>query len=349
MPHIDLQTSAGTGSFYYTIATPAQTSATAIVQDTPTVILIHPVYVPSHIFHPIFSDTRLRRFNLVTLDLRGHGGTTAEVEHTYGREAAARDILQLMEALKIPACHVMGVSMGACIGLEMAVAAPEKVLSLFMVSPLPLIEPAVVADGRQEIYDCWIQAFKDPDNVDKIALGDAFTGSLQLAYNNRESPLIRAIAARALLLAMRNWGPDHFGVFHAVSVRFFLDHAPRPVAELSRVQCPITLLHCDEDIAYPLAHCEELLQLLLHADLDANIQIVHGAPHFGNVTHYKEINGLLYDFVLANYTNPEIPAAPANVKSPFLAELLEAGLVERSSDSEPESSESESESDSESD
>ncbi|KAJ7120268.1 Alpha/Beta hydrolase protein [Mycena epipterygia] len=144
------------------------------------------------------------RVNLVTLDLRGHGGTTATVEDTYGPETAARDISRLMDALNIPACHVMGVSMGACIALQMAILAPEKVTSLFMLSPPSLTELAPVAEGRQEIYDCWVEAFEASIEVDEIALGDAFTGMLQLAYNNRRSPLITAVASRSLSLAIRN-------------------------------------------------------------------------------------------------------------------------------------------------
>jgi pimeloyl-ACP methyl ester carboxylesterase len=139
------------------------------VQSIPTVILIHPVYSPSFIFHrtcirafrsfklrlllaAVYADRRMRRFNLVTMDLRGYGWTLAKVEDTYGREVAAQDVLNLMvlrylyfpdsssilvsqDALSISACHVMGGSIGA-----MAILAPAKVLSLFMLSPVPLTE-----------------------------------------------------------------------------------------------------------------------------------------------------------------------------------------------------------------
>jgi pimeloyl-ACP methyl ester carboxylesterase len=107
----------------------------------------------------IYADARLRRFNLLTLDLRGHGPTSASVDDTYGRETAARDVLNLMvctashrrffkyfcllyaqDALKIPTSHLMGVSIGSCIALQMAIFAPDRVLSVLMFSPLPQIE-----------------------------------------------------------------------------------------------------------------------------------------------------------------------------------------------------------------
>ncbi|KAJ7346174.1 hypothetical protein DFH08DRAFT_701642 [Mycena albidolilacea] len=90
MPRISLETTTGSENFAYTITTPTDTSTTEIVQGLPTVLFLHPVYIGSAIFHPIYADTRLRRFNLVAMDLRGHGWTTAKVEDTYGSEVAAQ-------------------------------------------------------------------------------------------------------------------------------------------------------------------------------------------------------------------------------------------------------------------
>ncbi|KAK7050743.1 hypothetical protein R3P38DRAFT_1766540 [Favolaschia claudopus] len=99
MPRITLSTSTGRETFSYTISTPTKTSAEKILQGLPTILLIHPVYVTSAIFHPIYADCKLRRFNLVTLDCRGHGKTTASVNESYGKEVAAKDVLSLMVRL----------------------------------------------------------------------------------------------------------------------------------------------------------------------------------------------------------------------------------------------------------
>lgn len=49
-------------------------------------------------------------------------------------------LTRVQETLKLPQCHIVGISMGACVALEMAVSHPEQILSVFMVSPLPLVE-----------------------------------------------------------------------------------------------------------------------------------------------------------------------------------------------------------------
>ncbi|KAJ6545683.1 Alpha/Beta hydrolase protein [Mycena capillaripes] len=287
MPLIDLKTSAGPGAFHYILSTSTDTNAEAIVEGTPTLILIHPIATPSEIFHPIYADARLRRFNLLALDLRGHGSTSASVDDTYGRETAARDVLNLMDALKIPTSHLIGVSMGSCIALQVAIFAPDRVLSVLMFSPLPQIEAQII-EGRQEIWDCWEEAFSDPQNVDTLSLTDALTGGLQYAWNNCETNLTRALVAKTVPTAISNWTPEHFDVFHAVTTKFFLNRKPHSVETLARVGCPVALVHCSEDIAYPRHHAEELLDLMKSAGVDAQLLTIDGAPHFGNITHLEE-------------------------------------------------------------
>lgn len=49
-----------------------------------------------------------------------------------------------------------------------------------------------VIAGRQEIFECWTKGFADPDNVDEVAVQDAVYGTLQLGFNNIDSPLVSA-------------------------------------------------------------------------------------------------------------------------------------------------------------
>jgi hypothetical protein len=57
----------------------------------------------------------------------------------------------------------------------------------------PVVEkPAEVAEGRQEIYDCWVEGIKCRPSVDKVALLDAVYGASQLGFNSTQSSLISA-------------------------------------------------------------------------------------------------------------------------------------------------------------
>ncbi|KAF7333283.1 Alpha/beta hydrolase [Mycena sanguinolenta] len=346
MPRIALETTTGSESFAYTISTPTQDRAERIAQGVPTILLIHPSYTLSAIFHPMYEDPRLRRFNLVAMDLRGHGGTSAKVEDTYTTEVAAHDCLKLMDALGISEYHVAGVSMGASVALQMAIQAPQKILSLFLLSPPPLTEPADSIEGRQEIYECWKHGF---ENDDKEAVGDGVVGGLQMAYNNTETPFSKACVVNAdspliTLLNLtelifgasltavtmdtdtRNWA-SNFDVMYTVTVRYLQNQKPHAAADLARIRCPVLLLHCNGDIVYTRESAEELLALLRSVHVDARLDILEGAPHYGNVTHANKANAMLYDFVLANAPE-DLPESPNSPRSPFLEQFAAFGLTD---------------------
>lgn len=70
-----------------------------------------------------------------------------------------------------------------------------------------------------------------------------------------------------------------------MSVDFFIDRKPHPLAVLKKVMCPINLIHCGGDIAYPLHYAEELRDRMEAAGLDVRISHNPGAAHFGTITH----------------------------------------------------------------
>ena len=85
----------------------------------------------------------------------------------------------------------------------------------------------------------------------------------------------------ALSDALRNWSYDHLEEFHTISVNFFTDREPHTVDTVKEVQCPIHLIHCAEDIAYPVQFVQELHQLLEDAGLDVKTSTVPDAAHSG--------------------------------------------------------------------
>lgn len=93
---------------------------------------------------------------------------------------------------------------------------------------------------------------------------------------------------KGVLDAIRNWAPEHYDIFHAVTVKFFLNRPPHPVKSLARIECPVALVHCSEDIAYPIHHAQELLNLMQSAGIDPQFLTLDGAPHYGIITHLEE-------------------------------------------------------------
>ncbi len=70
-----------------------------------------------------------KHFTCISLDLRGTG-ETASSEEPYSTEDLADDVAAVMAALKIERAHVMGLSLGAAVGMWLAAKHRDRVTSL---------------------------------------------------------------------------------------------------------------------------------------------------------------------------------------------------------------------------
>jgi 3-oxoadipate enol-lactonase len=89
-------------------------------------------------------------FRVLVFDNRGTGRTGA-VPGPYPVEQMAADALAVLDAADVPSAHVLGISMGGLIAQEVALTAPERLLSLTLAATHPggsatvLPEPEVLA------------------------------------------------------------------------------------------------------------------------------------------------------------------------------------------------------------
>jgi 2-succinyl-6-hydroxy-2,4-cyclohexadiene-1-carboxylate synthase len=74
---------------------------------------------------PYFQD----QYRLILIDLRGHGRSDKPATG-YHMDDMARDVIGVMQQLKLDRAHIVGSSLGAEVGLSLAANYPEKVLSL---------------------------------------------------------------------------------------------------------------------------------------------------------------------------------------------------------------------------
>ncbi len=68
-------------------------------------------------------------YSVIIPDIRGHGKSDKPLEG-YHIDDMASDIFSLLRKLKVERCHIVGSSMGAEVGLSLAAAHPELILSL---------------------------------------------------------------------------------------------------------------------------------------------------------------------------------------------------------------------------
>ncbi|KAJ4483868.1 Alpha/Beta hydrolase protein [Lentinula aciculospora] len=330
MPYVEVTSSTGKTRFKYTICTPSSEKAKEIDQNLPTLLFIHPISIAEHIYHPQFCDSQLRRFNLVSFDLRGgHGGTTGDrVPPNYGQVEAAEDTIKLMDALYLPPCHFVAMSYGTTIVVQLAVMQPERVLSLFLISHLCLEIHPEIAEGHQEVYDLWVSAFPDESTVLTDVIYDAGFGNTQYMFTNpKVSPLVMAMFNITYPIAMSKWDYHHLDQFRAMNLDCYINRKSHPKSTLARINCPVKLVHGDDDVAYPVSYAEKFLRRLEEAGVEASLFEVTGAPHYLSPDYATCINPILHDFVLQNsrFDLPSRAPVPSCVVSPWEDALRQAG------------------------
>jgi pimeloyl-ACP methyl ester carboxylesterase len=98
-------------------------------QGTP-VVLIHGGQMDRRMWDPQF-ELFAKSFRVVRYDVRGYGrSATASLPYS-----DVDDLAALLDDLKIPKAHLVGLSLGGRIAIDFAVVHPERVASLVAVAP----------------------------------------------------------------------------------------------------------------------------------------------------------------------------------------------------------------------
>ena len=109
-----------------------------------------------------------KHFTCISVDPRG-AGETDKPEGVYSTELFAEDISGLMQALGIERAHVAGLSLGAAIGMWLAVKQPQKVKSLSIHSGWAKTDAFIEA-----IIESWRIMLKATGSVTEMIIAGIF-------------------------------------------------------------------------------------------------------------------------------------------------------------------------------
>lgn len=103
--------------------------------STEWIVFIHGAGGSSAVWHKQLRDFQ-KEFNLLLIDLRGHGKSAdlprAIWNEEYTFEAVTNDIIEVLDHLELPPAHFMGVSLGTILARQLAEMHPDRVKSLVM-------------------------------------------------------------------------------------------------------------------------------------------------------------------------------------------------------------------------
>ena len=197
------------------------------------------------------------RFRVLRYDSRGHGLSTV-TPGPYTIERLARDVLALLDELKIDRAHFCGLSMGGMAGMWLGVHAPQRIDRLVLCNTAPRI-------GSAERWNARIDA------VNKSGVGGIADAMMELWF----TPRFRDVAAATVqrMRAMLSASPADGYVASCAAVRDMDQWAT-----LSRIERPTLIVTGTHDAATPPADGRRMAEVIPGAK-----QVELDAAHISNV------------------------------------------------------------------
>lgn len=217
-----------------------------------------------------------RALNVLRYDTRGHGASSAPAGD-YSLEMLADDLNALLEALKIPRCHFVGLSLGGMVGQMAALRWPLRIASLTLADTTSRYAPESRAMWEQRIA-----AASTPQGMNAIVPATIerwFTAGFRRMRPDVTAKIGAQIRATPV--------EGYIGCARAIA-RLSL------TARLGAIACPTLVVVGDEDHATPFSAAEEIARAIHGARLER----IAGAAHLSAVEQPDRFNAVLRDFLL---------------------------------------------------
>jgi pimeloyl-ACP methyl ester carboxylesterase len=197
-------------------------------------------------------------YQVILFDVRGHGKSD-KPPGPYSIPLFSRDLIALLTALQIGPVHVVGISMGGMIGLQLAVDAPELVKSLVVVNS----GPEMVVRTLKERIQIW-QRFLIVRLLGMRKMGAVLSGRL---FPKPEQGELRKVfverwaendprAYRDAMSALVGWSVSE---------------------QLEKIACPVLVVAADEDYT-PVEAKASYIKRLQHGELVVIADSRHATP-----------------------------------------------------------------------
>lgn len=142
--------------------------------DKPVLVLSNSIGVTLNMWDPQIPDLS-KRFRVLRYDTRGHGASGVPVG-AYSTDRLGRDVIELLDALKISRAHFCGLSLGGIIGQWLGIHAPDRIERLILCNTSSFLGPAsrwdsgiasvLQAENMSETAEMFLKNWFPPDMLE---------------------------------------------------------------------------------------------------------------------------------------------------------------------------------------
>jgi 3-oxoadipate enol-lactonase len=231
----------------------------------PALLLLHGMGSDHTIWNGVVPELA-EHYRVIAPDLRGHGRSPAPPAGALSFSEMRSDLIALLDSRGISSAHVVAMSAGGYLAIDLALEQPARVASLF------LIGSGAHADAHtRAVVERWREV-AETEGSDAFALRlakDLLSAEWlehHLDYLDQMRKEARAHPFRGAAL----WGP---------ALRTFDRRG-----QIGRIKCPTFLLHGMDDAVVDASHPRLVRQTILGAE----IRLIPGAGHLLPVERARE-------------------------------------------------------------
>jgi 3-oxoadipate enol-lactonase len=209
-------------------------------------------------------------FQVLRLDMRGHGGSTP-FEGPYSIEALAADVVSVLDFLGLEKVHLIGLSMGGMIGQVLAADYPGRLLSLMACAT------SARWDGDTAFMRDRMGLVRSTRSLEEIVddnMGRRYSDSFKARSPKRWEALRQTFLGTSI--------SSYLGCMEAILTHDVL-------ARLAGVKTPTLVLAGSDDLSTPPEANREIAQSIPNAEY---VEIA-GGRHFPNVEFYEQFNRIM--------------------------------------------------------
>ena len=215
-------------------------------------------------------------FRVLRCDTRGHGGTSAP-DGAYDFAWLTADVLWLMERLGIGRAHFCGISLGGMIAQHVALAAPEKIDRLVLVSTTSAYGPEARALWAERIAA-----------VRTGGMAPLMAPTLERWFTAPYRAARPEVMARVGAMIAATPAAGYIGCGQAIPL---MD----TTARLAQLRCPALVIAGADDAGMPPAMGRRIADHLP----GARLKVIESAAHLCNIEQKDSFNSSLLEFLLA--------------------------------------------------